>query len=143
MRKFLGVLAFLTIAALGVGRAQTNLQALPAATAATSYAVNLTWQNNCASTVTCTFDIYVCTGAAAVCPTTGSQQLWLKLNSAPITALAYQDSRPTILVPGVTVSYVAYANANGQTAGPSNEATVSLPLAPVAPASLAGTTTPQ
>ena len=88
-------------------------------------------------------DAYACTGTAAACPTNGSQQLWLKLNSSPITALLYQDSRPTVLLPGVTVSYVVYANASGQTAGPSNEFTLPLPLAPVAPSSLAATATAQ
>lgn len=143
MKKFLAVFAFLTIAAIGVGHAQTTLQALPTSTAAHSYAVNLTWNNNCSSGVTCTFDAYACTGAAAACPTTGSQQLWLKLNSSPITSTTYQDSRPAVLLPGLTVSYVVYANANAQTFGPSNEAVVPLPLAPVAPSSLVGTTTAQ
>ena len=144
MKRIFAALAVLILGMVATtARAQTNLQALPAATAAKAYAVNLTWNNGCASGITCTFDAYVCTGTAAACPTTGSQQLWLKLNSSPITTLTYQDARPTVLLPGVTVSYVVYANANGQTAGPSNEAVVALPLAPVAPSSLAATATAQ
>jgi hypothetical protein len=144
MKRIYAVFAVLILGMVTTtARAQTNLQALPVATAAKSYTVNLTWQNGCASGITCTFDAYACTGTAAACPTNGSQQLWLKLNSSPITALLYQDSRPTVLLPGVTVSYVVYANASGQTAGPSNEFTLPLPLAPVAPSSLAATATAQ
>ena len=125
MRKFLGVLAFLTIAALGVGRAQTNLQALPAATAAQYYAVNLTW--SASSTPGVSYAVYRS-------PSSGVS--YVQINVSPVTTLAYSDMTVT---PGASYNYIVEAVLNGANSAPSNVAPVTLPLVPGAPTNLTAT----
>jgi hypothetical protein len=95
---------------------------------ATANAVGLTGTNACVSGMTCTFNFYRCVGTNAQCSLTSA--VWVLANSTPTTTVAYTD---TAVTPGVTYSYFADALANGLTSGPSNVATVTVPLAPSAP----------
>lgn len=106
------------------GQAQT-LTVLPSST---QHEATLGITNNCASGVICSFNIYRCTGAVSTC--SPASAVWLLLTSSPISVLTYTDSAVTA---GTTYSYVAYATANGETAGPSNEVAATIPLGPTAP----------
>ena len=128
MRKLFSLLLLLAACTLA-GRAQT-LTALPSAT---THAVNLSITNTCASGVTCTFNIYRCSGTVSACPNNGTA-IWLLVNPSPLTGLTYSD---TAVTQGSTYSYVAYALATvsgtAEQAGPSTEVAATVPLGPTSP----------
>jgi hypothetical protein len=128
MKKFLAIFAFLTIAAIGVGRAQTVCTTAAPCTVvptASTYAVNLTWQAS--STPGVTYAVYRS-------PSGGIS--YVQINTQPITTLAYVDS--TVLA-GSSYDYIVEAVLSGANSAPSNLASVSVPLVPGAPSNLTGT----
>jgi hypothetical protein len=95
----------------------------------TAHGASLTWVNTCDATVTCSFNVYRCTGSATACTTgTGTWQL---LTLTTISAPAYSDQAVTT---GTTYQYLVYATAtvNGkvQTSSPSNQWGGTIPLGP-------------
>lgn len=130
MRRLAILVTFLLAFAI-TAKAQTNLVALPSPTA---HQVNLNWTNACASSITCTFDVYRCAGTSATCTATSIN--WQLVNASPLAGVSYVD---TAVTTNTTYSYEVYAVAtvNGvlETSPPSNEATATVPLGPVAPAS--------
>ena len=128
MRKFLGVLAFLTIAALGVGRAQTVCTTAAPCTVmptASGVQVNLTW--SASSTPGVSYAVYRS-------PSSGVS--YVQINVSPVTTLAYSDMTVT---PGASYNYIVEAVLNGANSAPSNVAPVTLPLVPGAPTNLTAT----
>lgn len=127
MKRTLSV-ALLLLAALAPAQAQTLI--IPPA--ATSFSVALTWTNSCNSALTCTFNVYRCTGAVTACPV--NSQVWILLTSASIAPTSYNDGS---VAQNTSYSYFveAVATVSGvlETSGPSNEIAVAIPFAPVAP----------
>jgi hypothetical protein len=123
MKKLFLILSIFVLFISIEARAQAG--SLPTATV---HQASLSWTNACASGVTCTFNVYRCTGAAASCPTTGTS--WTLLTTTALTGTIYVD---TAVTQNTTYSYVVYALASGDTAGPSNEASGTIPLGPTAP----------
>ncbi|MBS1803539.1 MAG: hypothetical protein JST28_09230 [Acidobacteria bacterium] len=124
MKKLMYVLAMAVI--LSTLSLHAQGAALPTPT---QHKSTLTWNNTCDTTITCTFNVYRCTGALSVCPTSGST--WQLLTLTPVSPTTYVDQGVTA---GTTYQYIVYSTAtiNGvlQTSTPSNEVAATIPLGP-------------
>jgi hypothetical protein len=130
MRKFLLCLALMMSLP-----AVVMAQSLPTPTVHKS---DLTWNNTCDASMTCSFNVYRCSGTATTC-TTGGTGTWTLLNFSPLSATGYTDLGVN---PGTTYQYLVYATATVnnklQTSNPSNQFGGTIPLGPT-PVAVTGT----
>jgi beta-galactosidase len=128
MKKFLAIFAFLAIAAIGVGRAQTVCTTAAPCTVvptASTIAVTLSW--NASATPGVTYAVY---------RSPQSTVSYIQINTSPVTTLGFTDS--TVLA-GSSYNYFVEAVLSGVNSVPSNIAGIAVPLVPGAPSNLTGT----
>jgi hypothetical protein len=130
MKRFLAALAFVFAASIS---AQTVT--VPNGT---TYQVNLTWTgpSGCTATAPCTYAVYRVPGTVTI--TAGTTGATLVTTTAAQTTAASD----TTVASGNTYSYAVETIQGGANSVPSNTFTISIPLAPAAPAGLSGSVGP-